>query len=89
VRPARITVEHVAARKRVDVVGYVTVEAEEAVSAPGDVRCGIPGYDHPGTEFAGRVLVSRETALRWEIRGKRHASFSTDFEYGSAIHPSA
>ena len=22
-------------------------------SAPGDVRCGIPGFDHPGTEFRG------------------------------------
>jgi hypothetical protein len=87
VRPARITVEHVAPRKRIDVVGYVTVEAEGPVSDPGDVQCGIPGYDHPGTELAGRELVSQDPALRWEIRGKRHASFSTDFEYGSAIHP--
>jgi len=81
IRPARITVEHVAARKRIDVVGHVTVEAEGAVSAPGDVRCGIPGFDHPGTELAGRVLESRDPALRWEIRGKRQASFATDFEY--------
>ena len=86
VRPARITVEHVAPRKRIDVVGYVTVEAEGPVSDVGDVRCGIPGYDHPGTELAGRSLVSDDPILRWEIRGKRHASFSTDFDYGSAIH---
>ena len=87
VRPARITVEHVAARKRIDVVGYVTVEAEGAVSEPGDVQCGIPGFDHPGTELAGRRLESRDPPMRWEIRGRRHASFATDFEYGSSIHP--
>jgi hypothetical protein len=87
VRPARITVEHVAARKRIDVVGYVTVEALGAVSAPGDVQCGIPGFDHPGTELAGHLLQSRDPELRWEIRGKRHASFTSDFDYGSSIHP--
>jgi len=87
VRRARITVEHVAAKKRIDVVGYVNVESLGAVSAPGDVQCGIPGFDHPGTELAGRVLQSRDPALRWEIRGKRHASFTSDFDYGSSIHP--
>ena len=87
VRPARITVEHVAPRKRIDVVGYVTVESEGEASEEGDVRCGIPGFDHPGTELEGRVLESRDPALRWEIRGRRNASFTTDFAYGSAIHP--
>ncbi len=87
VRPARITVEHVAPRKRIDVVGYVSVEAEGNVSEAGDVQCRIPGFDHPGTELAGRGLRSDEPTLRWEIRGKRHASFTTDFEYGSGIHP--
>jgi len=87
VRPARISVEHVAARKRIDVVGYVSVEAEGNASEVDDVRCGIPGFDHPGTELAGRGLRSDEPTLRWEILGKRHASFTTDFEYGSDIHP--
>jgi len=87
VRPARITVEHVAPQKRIDVVGFVTVEAQGAVSKPGDVQCGIPGFEHPGTELGGRLLESRDPALRWEIRGKRHASFTSDFEYGSTIHP--
>jgi hypothetical protein len=86
VRPARISVEHVAPRKRIDVVGFVTVEAMGEASAPGDVQCGIPGFDHPGTELDGRVLESRDAALRWEIRGKRHASFASDFDYGSTIH---
>lgn len=83
VRPARITLEHAAPRKRIDVVGYLTIEAEGAASAAGDVQCGIPGYDHPGTEMYADVLVSTHEILRWEIRGGRNASFATDFDYSS------
>jgi hypothetical protein len=83
VRRARISLEHVAPRKRIDVVAHLVVEAEGEASAPGDVRCGIPGFDHPGTELHGDGLVSTDEALRWEIRGRRHASFATDFDYRS------
>jgi len=85
VRPARITLEHTAPRKRINVVGYLTVEAEGEASAPGDVQCGIPGYDHPGTELYGDVLQSGDPALRWEVRGRRHAAFTSDFDYSSAL----
>ena len=83
IRSARITLEHVAARKRIDVVGYLTAEAEGNASDSGDVRCGIPGFDHPGTELHGDSLRSTDTALRWEVRGRRHAAFTTDFDYRS------
>jgi hypothetical protein len=83
VRPARITLEHTAARKRIDVVGYVTVRAEGEASELGDVRCGIPGFDHLGTELHGDTLRSTDPALRWEVRGRRHTAFTTDFDYSS------
>ena len=83
VRRASITLEHVTPRKRIDVVGYVTVQAEGEASDPGDVRCGVPGYDHPGTELHGEDLRSADPALRWEVRGRRHAAFASDFEYVS------
>jgi hypothetical protein len=83
VRAARITLEHVAPRKRIDVVGYLTVEADGQASEPGDVRCGIPGFDHPGTELFGEVLESTDEALRWEVRRPRRAAFATDFDYRS------
>jgi hypothetical protein len=83
VRPARITLEHTAARKRIKVAGYLTVEAESEASEPGDVQCGIPGFDHPGTELHGDVLTATDPALRWEVRGRRNAAFTTDFEYRS------
>jgi hypothetical protein len=83
VKRARIRVEHVQARKRIDVVGYLLVEAEVPASDEGDVRCGIPGYDHPGTELFGEVLESRDGPFEWAIVGKRNASFASDFEYSS------
>ena len=83
VRRARITLEHTTPRKRIDVLGYLTVEAEGEASAVGDVRCGIPGFDHPGTELHGDVLQSTDPASRWEVRGRRHAAFTTGFDYSS------
>jgi hypothetical protein len=83
VRRARITVEHVKARKRIDVVGYLNVEAEGEASEPGDVRCGIPGYAHPGTELFGDSLRSDDEPLRWAVIGKRNAAFASDFDYRS------
>ena len=83
VRSARITLEHTAPRKRIGVLGYLTVEAEGNASEPGDVRCGIPGNDHPGTEQHGDALRSTDPALRWEVKGRRHAAFTTDFDYRS------
>ena len=84
VRRARISVEHVEARKRIDVVGYVTVVAEGPASGPGEVQCGIPGIAHPGTELHGDGLESFDETLRWEVRGRRHAAFATDFDYSSS-----
>jgi len=83
IRPAQITLEHVTPRKRIDIVGYLRVEAEGEASEPGDVRCGIPGFDHPGTELDGDSLRSTDPALRWEVRGRRHAAFTTEFDYRS------
>lgn len=63
--------------------GEIAVEAEGDASDPGDVRCGIPGFDHPGTEMHGDALRSTDPVLRWEVRGRRHAAFTTDFDYRS------
>jgi hypothetical protein len=83
VRSARITLEHVEPRKRISVVGYLSVMAEGDASLPGDVQCGIPGFDHPGTELHGSELQSADPARRWEVRGRRHAAFASDFDYTS------
>jgi hypothetical protein len=83
IRRARINLEHATSRKRIGVVGYLSVEAEGPASEAGHVACGIPGFDHPGTEYFGDGLESIDPMLRWEVRGRRHASFGTDFDYRS------
>jgi hypothetical protein len=83
VKRARISVEHVQPRKRIDVVGLLRVEAEAPASEAGDVQCGIPGYDHPGTELFGELLRSEDEPFEWAIVGKRNASFASDFDYSS------
>jgi len=85
IRRARISLEHVAARKRIEVERYIIVEAEEPASEPGEVACGIPGLDRPGTELINDVARSDDPALRWKVVG-RGASFATDFDYCSAPH---
>ncbi|MEP6660371.1 MAG: DUF1326 domain-containing protein [Acidimicrobiales bacterium] len=82
VRRAHITVEHVKVRKRIAVAGYITVEAEEPASEPGEVACGIPGLDRPGIELFNDIARSDDPLLRWEVRG-RGASFASDFDYRS------
>jgi hypothetical protein len=84
IRRARIKIEHVAARKRIDVQGYIVVEAEEPASAPGEVACGIPGLDRPGIELVNDIARSDDPELRWEVVG-RGASFATDFDYRASI----
>jgi Protein of unknown function (DUF1326) len=64
------------------VAGYVTLEAQDPASEPGEVACGIPGLDRPGTELFNDVARSDDPLLRWEVRG-RGASFATDFDYRS------
>jgi hypothetical protein len=82
VRRARIEIEHAAPRKRIGVAGYITLEAEDLASERGEVACGIPGLDQPGTELVNDVARSDDPALRWEVRG-RGASFASDFDYRS------
>jgi hypothetical protein len=62
---------------------YVHVHAHGEASHPGDVRCGIPGFDHPGTELYGEAIESSDEHLRWEIRTPRRASFATEFDHAS------
>ncbi len=81
VRPARITLEHRARRRRIGVQGYITVEADEPIDPGEAVACGIPGIDRPGLEMRNDIARSEDPALRWEVRGG--ASFAVDFSYRS------
>ena len=45
------------------------------------VACGIPGYDHPGTELLADELVVDDDPFAWELRG--NCAFASPFDYAS------
>jgi hypothetical protein len=84
VRRARIVLDHDESRRKISVVGTIYVEAEDPASGPGEVACGIPGLERPGTELFGEGMYSTDPLLRFEVKGRRHAAFATDFDYHSS-----
>jgi hypothetical protein len=45
------------------------------------VACGIPGYDHPGTELIADELVVDDAPFAWELTG--NCAFASPFDYSS------
>jgi hypothetical protein len=81
VRPAAIRLDHQRGRERIEVEGSVVVAAGDAASADGDVSCGIPGHDRPGTEVHAKVLSVDEAGFQWRFTGV--CGFTTTFDYRS------
>ena len=81
-RPGRplSPLEHAAARTRTDAAGSPRVEAPGDTAGPGDVRRGIPGLDHLGTEPHDDAPRATDPAPRRQIRGRRHAALTTGFD---------
>ena len=80
VRSARIELDHVPGKQRIGVVGYVRVVAARLVMSDEAVACGIPGFDHPGTEYHTALLQSRdESPLQWDLEDV--CGFATNFAY--------
>jgi hypothetical protein len=40
-----------------------------------------PRLRPPRHELYGDTLLSTDPALRWDVRGRRNAAFTTDFDY--------
>jgi len=81
VRSASIHLVHDPDDHTIDVEDHVYVRAKEPVVVEEPVACGIPGYDHPGTEHRCEVMAVDESSLQWEVMGR--CGFSTDFSYGA------
>ena len=81
VRSARIQLDHTENRERMTVTGYVRAATREPVVADVPIACGIPGYDHPGTEVIAEEFAVDDGALRWTLTGR--CGFATDFAYSS------
>ncbi len=82
VRTARIAIDHTPGRRRIRADDYVEVVEHEPVGGQHTVSCGIPGHDHPGEEVVTDLLDVRDSAVRFELRGR--CGFATRYAYTSA-----
>ena len=81
VRPAAIRLDHRKGQERIDVGPAVAVEAADAASADGEVSCGIPGHDRPGTEVNASLLAVDESGFQFRYSGV--CGFTTKYDYRS------
>ena len=79
VRPARVELDRTGRALRVGEAVSLRV------SRPADdghrVACGIPGYDHVGTEYYADELRVDDEPFSWALEG--NCAFATEFEYTS------
>jgi hypothetical protein len=81
VRPASIKLDHTRGHERIDVGPLVAVEAGEPASDDGEVSCGIPGHDRPGTEVNASLLAVDEAGFQFRYSGV--CGFTTRYDYRS------
>jgi hypothetical protein len=81
IRPAAIRLNHRKGHQRIDVGPSVAVEAGDAASDDGEVSCGIPGHDRPGTEVHPNLLAIDESGFEFRYSGV--CGFTTNFDYRS------
>jgi hypothetical protein len=81
IRPAANRLDHRRGHERIDVGPAVTVEAGAAASDAGEVSCGIPGHDRPGTEVHARLLAVDESGFQFRYSGV--CGFTTKYDYRS------
>lgn len=81
VRAAAIHLDHRRGHERIEVGPSVTVAAAGPASDDGEVSCGIPGHDHPGTELHASRLMVAESGFDFRYEGV--CGFTTDFDYRS------
>jgi hypothetical protein len=81
VRSAEIRLDHTADHQLMEVRGHVQASALRPVLVDQAVSCGIPGFDHPGTELIAGAFQVTDDPLRWSVTGR--CGFATDFAYDS------
>ncbi len=81
IRSAAIRLDHTRRRERIDAGSSVAVEAGDSASDDGEVSCGIPGHDQPGTEVHASLLAVDESGLKFRYSGV--CGFTTKFDYRS------
>ncbi len=64
VRRAAIALDHRAGMESIKIAGTASSFALKPASFDGIVSCGIPGHDHPGTEYVSSLRID-DAPLQW------------------------
>ncbi len=79
VRTSAIEIEHSPAGYRLTVDSAVSLAATRPFETDQPVRCGIPGYEQPGTELVADLFVVDDDPLRWRLEG--NCAYASTFDY--------
>jgi len=79
VRASPIEIEDGPAGHELRVGRAVELRASRPFETDEVVACGIPGYDHPGTELLADELVVDDAPFAWELSG--NCAFASPFDY--------
>jgi Protein of unknown function (DUF1326) len=79
VRVSRIEVESGPAAHELHVHDRVELRASRPVETGEPVRCGIPGYDQPGSELYADLLAVDDDPFEWRLVG--NCAFASAFAY--------
>ena len=81
VRASRIEIDRGPGGYALRVGEAVRLRATRPVETDEPVACGIPGYDHVGTELYADELTVDDEPFSWELAG--NCAFTSDFSYAS------
>ena len=78
VERARLALGHEPSRETIRIASLGGSAVVRRASYDGTVSCGIPGHDHPGTEYVSS-LAMHDGPLQWDY--EQRCGFATDFAY--------
>jgi hypothetical protein len=78
VERAKISLVHAPGKEAIRVGRTGASAVVRRAAYEGQVSCGIPGHDHPGTEYVASLAV-HDGPLQWDY--EERCGFATDFHY--------
>jgi len=78
VQSAKISLEHRPGHEAIVVGGVGRSAVSRRAEYDGSITCGIPGHDHPGTEYVASLSIN-DGPLQWNY--EERCGFATDFVY--------
>jgi hypothetical protein len=78
VEPAKISLEHRPGHEAIRVGSLGGSAVSRRATYDGSISCGIPGHDHPGTEYVASLSMN-DGPLQWDY--EERCGFATDFAY--------